>query len=430
MIPKAAQAHRRVVEELQAKAVRLGSARLRRIDPRNPVGSWSEQAPLLTAAMVGIQFDAALDGSTYSAMVLADQGDYVQPESFTNPDSFTGYASDGRGLESLLALPAARIDSLVDEGLPADRAMRSGVALMGQIMLTQIADIARQAAGADIASRPGVGYVRMVRPGGCSRCSILAGKFYRWNDGFLRHPRCNCKHVAANVASQAEAYANGLIDDPNESFKSLSESEQDRIYGKDGARAIREGADISQVVNARRGMTANGNFTIEGTTRRGNAAGNLKRGQRRMTPESIYKQAKTPEDARALLEYHGYTLPGGTIPGGSLRGQREGFGQLGGGGRRKGAVADIEAARRTGVRDPRNRNTMTAAERRLYDSEQRYRTALSGRSPYTSPGFSNKPDPYGLKPNATFRPVTPTELATAERDYRRWLATGGQKFSQ
>lgn len=420
MIPEATRDHYATMQRLQAQAMRLGR-----------VNGIREVSPLLVAGFMALQMRAAEEGATYAAMTLAQQGGYVPPSAITDTTAFAGYASDGRSLDSLLALPSAKVTELRRDGMPMDQAYASGRALMDRIMRTQVADTARQAGGVDIASRPGVGYVRMVNQPSCPRCTILAGKWFRWNTGFLRHPRCDCVHVANRAGSTDAAVSEGLIVDPYESFSKLSPADRERLYGKANAQAIRDGADISQVVNSRRGMTPNGNFTTEGTTKRGNAAGRLKPGQRRMTPELIYKQTNSRAEALELLEHHGYVLPGGQVPTGALRGQREGFGQLGGGGQRRGAVNDIEAARRTGVRDPRNRNTMTAAERRLYDAEQNYIKALSGTSPYTSPGFGNTPDPYRQRLNrvgAGTRPVTQAEMATAEREYRRMLATHGQNF--
>jgi hypothetical protein len=94
--------------------------------------------------------------------------------------------------------------------------------------------------------------------------------------------------------------------DPKLYFESLSGPEQDRIFTKVGAQAIRDGADIFQVVNARRtkaGMyTAGGlKYTTESTTKRGR-----KRGPRLM-PESIYKIAGSDRaEAIRLLRFHGY----------------------------------------------------------------------------------------------------------------------------
>src|SRR5690606_25895161 len=111
-------------------------------------------------------------------------------------------------------------------------------------------DVARQSEAVAIAARPAVtGYVRMVNPPSCSRCAVLAGRFYRWNDGFQRHPRCDCRHVPTT-----EANAGDIVTAPRDYFDSLDAAEQDRIFTQAGAEAIRLGADPAQVVNARRGM--------------------------------------------------------------------------------------------------------------------------------------------------------------------------------
>ena len=180
-------------------------------------------------------------------------------------------------------------------------------------------------------------------------------------------------------------------------------------------------------------MTKTRMFTTQGTTR-GYASTLLKPGQRRLTPEAIYRQSNGNRvKARDLLTEHGYLLPGGQVPGGALRGRVEGFGQMGKGGKAKAAREAVLEARRTGVRDPNNRYTMTAAERRLYDAEQRYSMVLQGRNPFASPGFGNTPDPYGIGLNKVgagpSAPLTPQIAAMVENDYRRWLASGGQKFA-
>lgn len=428
--PEAARNHYKTMLGLQALIAKAGEQSWSQASAKSLTASWLEAMTGLLPVIETAQKRAAFEGSAYAAMTLAQQDSYTTPDAFVDVDNFAGYAADGRSLDSLLYQPAAGTQALLDGGMDRSKAMESGLGALTRILSTQIADAGRLAGGVDLSSREGVGYVRMVRPGACSRCAILAGKWFRWNTGFRRHPRCSCVHVANRAGSTSAALSEGLVRDPYEAFKDLPKAEQDRIYGEANAAAIRDGADIRQVVNSRRGMSTNGNFTTEGATKRGNAAGNLRPGQRRMTPELIYRQAGSREEALDLLKYHGYVLPGGQVPTGSLRGQVEGFGQLGGGGARKAAREAIEKARETGIRDPRNRYTMTAAERRLYDAERNYITALSGRSPYTSPGFGNTPDPYGQRLDrvgAGTRPVTQAEMATAEREYRRMLATRGQK---
>lgn len=431
-IPEATRSHYQTIQALQLLLVRTARRSWDRIDQSAISESWLREIAHLLPVVEAAQVRAAFEGATYSAMTLAQQDQYTEPSAFVDVDNFAGYASDGRPIDSLLYRPAVEAKGLIGAGMSPAEALDRGRTALDMIAATQIADVARQAGGVDISTREGVGYVRMLNPPSCPRCTVLAGKWYRWNTGFLRHPRCDCLHLASRAGTVQAALDEGLVDDPYKAFSNLSPADQERLYGKANAAAIRNGADISQVVNSRRGMTPNGNFTTEGTTKRGNAATRLAPGQRRMTPELIYKQAGTRDEALSLLEHHGYVLPGGQNPTGSLRGQREGFGQLGGGGQRRAAVNAIEEARRTGVRDPTNRYTMTAAERRLYDAEQNYKLALSGKSPYISPGFGNTPDPYGERLNrvgASTRPVTQAEMATAEREYRRMLATGGQKFT-
>jgi hypothetical protein len=163
-----------------------------------------------------------------------------------------------------------------------------------------------------MAVRPEVdGYVRMLNPPSCSRCAVLAGKFYRWNRGFERHPNCDCRHIPTS-----EDQAGNLTTNPQAYFDSLTRAEQDRIFTIKGAEAIRDGADISQVVNARRGVAKAQLFgrdvfhTYQGVTRH-SLFGRRKRelGKRlpvRLMPESIYALAEDREDALRLLFLYGY----------------------------------------------------------------------------------------------------------------------------
>lgn len=438
-IPQATVDHYKLMQRLQVLGIAAARRAWTRVDDRYITRTWTPVVSReLLPIMTGLQVQAALDGGIYAAETLAQQGGYVEPEYFTDPYAFAGTAADGRPLEGLLYSPAATVKAAIGGGMAATAAVAVGQRALETIVRTIVADAGRQAGGVDIAARPQVGYVRMLNPPSCSRCVILAGKYFRWNTGFRRHPRCDCVHVASSAGSTDAALREGLVDDPYKAFGDMSEAEQDRAFGRANAQAIRDGADLSQVVNARRGMTANGNFTVEGTTRRGNASLGLNPGQRRMTPELIYAQAGGDREAALrLLTTHGYILPKGQIPTGALRGQQLGFGALGGGGTRRAASQAVLDANTTGVRDPNVRYTMTEAERRLYDARQRYEAALAGYDPYAnSQAFSNRPDPTGQlrgfgrsSASGRSRPATPDVVARAEREYRTWLASGGQIFT-
>jgi hypothetical protein len=393
-----ADEHYRKMLLLSAAAIRAGHNAWVDVDPRFIRASWRRLiVQVLLPFLRVFQIRAALAGSSYAAGTLAAQGLYVPPLGFVDPMAWgEGLASDGRPLASLLESPSITALLRIGEGMPVADALDVGRSHLDTIIQTQIQDAGRQAAETDTASRKGVGYVRMLNPPSCSRCVILAGKFFRWNEGFRRHPRCKCVHVETTAVEALQT--EGLVTDPYEYFHSLTEAEQDGLFGEGNAQAIRDGADIYQVENRRlRGSTS----TTAGAA-----------GRRRRTPEDIYKAASSREDAIRELERAGYILPGGQVPGGVIRGDREGFGALGRGGARVGAREAVLRARETGVRDPATRATMTAAERRFFDAQRNWDAVLEGRNPF--------------RPHAK---LTPEVAARVEREFRRFIATDGEIFT-
>lgn len=401
MIPEAAVSHYKQMQGLQGLVVMAASELWSDVGLSDLTGSWSRHVPAMASVLSSAQAKAAAAGASYGAATLANQGLYEAPEHFVDTSAFAGVASDGRSIAELLYSPVPYTKSLIAGGMDPGQALKSGGNMLTTITRTQVADAGRGAAGVDIATRKNVGYVRMLNPPSCSRCSLLAGRFYRWNAGFDRHPRCDCLHVETTMKHAAEA--EGLVHDPYEYFKSLPASEQDKVYGKAQAQAVRDGADIFQVVNAKRGVKPGGLVTTTGTSRRGNFGAD--RGPR-LTPEAIYDKGLSREKTLAELERYGYILPGGQNPLGALRGQTEGFGQMGRGGTRVGARDAVLNARASGVRDPKVRATMTAAERRDYDAQANWDAVRAGRNPFT---------------NAKNAKVTPEVAARAEKEYRKLL---------
>jgi len=400
MIPLPTVEHYKRMQRLQAVAVLAARRAWSGVDPGDLTNSWFNALPELAAAVSLVQESAAGAGASYGAATLAAQGLYEAPQHFVNVKAFAGFASDGRSLEGLLYAAVPHTKGLIAGGMEPSTAVSKGGAFLEMATQTTIGDAGRAAAGVDTATRRNVGYVRMLNPPSCSRCSILAGRFYRWNNGFQRHPKCDCVHV--QTTSVAAANTEGLVHDPYEYFKSLPALEQDRAYGKAGAQAIRDGSDIFQVVNSRRGMKPGGLVTTEGTSKRGNFG----RNGPRLTPEAIYGKGLSRAETLAELERYGYVLPGGQSPAGVIRGQAEGFGQLGRGGTRVGAREAVLKARETGVRDPNVRATMTAAERRVFDAQANWDAVRAGRNPFT---------------NAKNAKVTPEVAARVEREYRKHI---------
>ena len=423
--PEAVNEYDTAMLALELLAIQAGRAAWRKIRVNDISGSWRAALESVVPVVSAVQLRAAAEGSLYGAEALAQQGVYEAPKAFVDPRGFAGVASDGRSLEGLLYSPVVGVKTLIDGGMDPSQALKSGVALLDRALQTTVSDTGRAAASVDVAARPSIGYVRMLSTPSCARCVLLAGKFFRWNTGFLRHPKCDCRHIPSK-----EAVSGDVSTDPYEYFKSLTPAEQEKAFTKAGARAINDGADMFQVVNSRRGMKYAGissdgtkrgqrmtsDFTTEGTTARGNFGKS-----RRLTPEAIYRlNGDNRAAALADLEKYGYILPGGQNPLGSIRGQREGFGQLGHGGAYDAARQRIFNARING-RDAKDRYTMTAAERRLFDAEQRWLKVQQGINPYAAPSMTPRA-------RETSSPLTPQIAAQVEKDYRRWLLTGGQVF--
>lgn len=252
------------------------------------------------SALVGTlaqgQQDASSAALTAVPAMLAEQGIDVDPEAQVRPRSLTFVASDGRSLDGLM-------DYARSPEVPRQ--------MFDRIVLTQLSDVARSASALGSAVRPAVtGYVRMLESPSCSRCVVLAGKFYRHNTGFHRHPRCDCRHIPSR-----ENVAGDLRTDPDAYFGSLSKAEQDRTFTTAGAEAIRNGADVSKVVNARRGMSTA--QTVMGRRRlvKRDVLGRpmyvttegRRRGLVRLMPESLIELAGGDRrELLRLLKSHGY----------------------------------------------------------------------------------------------------------------------------
>lgn len=346
----------------------------------------------------------------YTSEVLAETRQVGVPTGAIIPAGFLAAAPNGAPvLETLDALPI-KAKTAVAGGATSHEARIAAASWLGRVALTMLADTSRNVVQTDIIARPRVtGYVRMISAGACDRCIILAGRRYLWNQGFLRHPNCNCRHIPA-----AENVAGDAMTDPYEYFKSLSDVEQNKAFGKDGAQAIRDGADIYKVTNVRmRGVAVAGRDDL---VKYG--------GQTRRTITDIYARDPNRQFVIDNLRHHGYiTGPqtaGGNIlgndPAGKILAAGRGRGTYTVGGQTvtTGRAAKYDALT-TGTRDPLNRATMTAAEKRLYDAHYRAQWASAGYRP-NSIGANSADRGLGL------RPITQSEAARAQEALRKQRA--------
>ena len=252
--------------------------------------------PSLMAVTNAAQHRVAEGAAAYVPDVLEETGQtrYLSPVSEVEARAFVGIDGSGRPVESLLYGGVVRARSGVAEGRTTAQALAGAGAWLSTAVGTLLSDTGRAAETVQMANHRVGGYVRMLTPPSCSRCAILAGRWYADSVAFQRHPHCDCRHIPAS-----ESVGDEMTVDAGAYFDSLSETEQNRIFTNDGAEAIRNGADPAQVVNARRGMSRAGqSYTTAGRRVTGRGA--------RMTPEGIRRVATSRDEYIRLLRDHGY----------------------------------------------------------------------------------------------------------------------------
>jgi hypothetical protein len=147
-----------------------------------------------------------------------------------------------------------------------------------------VQDAGRAAESVATAARPDTGHVRYLSPPSCGRCAVLAGRVYRYSEGFKRHTNCDCTMIPTTVANPQ------FVQDPVD----LMERGQIRGLSKADMQAVADGADLGKVVNVRKraaGLRESGRVLAR--------AG-------KPTPEGIYRLASDQTAAVAMLRRFGY----------------------------------------------------------------------------------------------------------------------------
>lgn len=288
--------------------------------------SWRAAGPALQLATTAGQSRAAATADPYVAGIVAAEGAVSEPGGSLAVQQFAGRTADGRSLLSLLYEPVIETKWRMLTGSSEREAMRGGLATLIRAVSTEVADAGREAAGVSLAGNRTVrGYVRVLSPPSCGRCVLLAGQQYRYNTGFQRHPYCDCVHQPTTLQRK------GATTNPKAYFERLSAAEQDRAFTKAGAQAIRDGADMGQVINARRSMYTADSYgqrlrsTYDATTKRGRyfrlerqraierglvppSGKGFKLTAHRLLPEEIYKRAGSREELVSMLRRYGYLI--------------------------------------------------------------------------------------------------------------------------
>lgn len=235
---------------LLANKVTYGVERLwRKVDYGNIAATVAAVSAPLLQMVVEAQEAAAKQSGPY--MTAVDDHYGVASEAQINPEAFAGMDAGGNGLDNAVLFSSQVMFEQVTKGASPDKALSAGFNFVSTTARTAVLDMGRQSDRVQMFARPQYKqWVRQIGPGACSRCIQLAG-IASWQKAFLRHPNCHCVAVPA-----AETFDGAIETDPRAYFDALSPAEQNRRFTKAGAEVIREGADVSRVVNARRG--ANG----------------------------------------------------------------------------------------------------------------------------------------------------------------------------
>ncbi len=290
------------------------------VDPEKLEESWVALAPLAAEVLRTGQIAAASSADSWlTGQVGAGEGT-VQAEAA---------AAAAGDVATVLLYPLLVAFNRLRRGFSVAMSILSGAYFLEMVTRSLVADAGRIADMAGMIARPRVvSYVRVVHLPACARCVILAGREYSLSDGFLRHPQCDCTLAPRRPGDTWE------LASPESLFAAMTAAQQRKAFGEAAVKAITEGADIGQVVNARRGMTTATRYrrtvqaTAEGTTRRGlyaarrtkfeKAAGvrfgeNTRARARttavRLMPEEIYRLADGDRDhAIRLLKKNAYIV--------------------------------------------------------------------------------------------------------------------------
>lgn len=307
-----AAAHRQRQQALALAARNRLRTLWRFVDGSNPQGSWAGVAAHALSAMTAAQSEAARGAQEYVTAALSAQGVVSDPFGTVPAAAFAGAAADGRGLSSLLGYPAFEVSAFVDGGMDHAQAVAIGGRHLERIAVTETADAARVSTGVAIVNdRKTTGWIRMLTPPSCSRCVILAGLWYRYDAGFDRHPGCDCIGLPAAEVIEPQS--------PKAMFDEMDDAGLKKSGWSDAdVKAIRDGADIYQVTNARRELHSVSvagqqlQATRVGTTKRGLAGKRLGKRGIRLTPASLYSEAGrlgwSRDELLNQMKRHGYIV--------------------------------------------------------------------------------------------------------------------------
>ncbi|MGW6008667.1 VG15 protein [Streptomyces sp. NPDC055210] len=322
---EAADARYRQVQSLAQAVVARVQSIWSGLDPANILASLQgDQGGAILDAVVAGQLTAAQGAQAFVAQAMAERAAAARVAAEVAPEALAGIASDGRPLTTLLFQPAITTYTTLAAGADPRAAMLAGMNQMARMVSLQVTDASRAATSVAMTThRRCIAYVRVVKLPACGRCILLSGRQYSYSTGFQRHPKCDCGMDPMDLDTQW-----GDVPTPEKLVAQMTPEEQRKRLGAAAVDALAKGADLAQVVNARRGMQTltggrKGPTTTEASTLRGIAGKRLavdlgadklprERYRRsnapRLMPEEILRRTKdsSRDEQLRLLKKHGY----------------------------------------------------------------------------------------------------------------------------
>lgn len=268
-LPATATEYARASRREQQAALAAIRRQWRRMGPDFD-SSWAAIAPTLLAIIGTAQRRTAELSVAYIPAVLEETGQLrsIPAAAETNVAAFVGVTGAGTAVADQIAAAPIRAKQAVSEGMSQARALMVGGQWLTATTGTILSDTGRAVETTGMATRDVSGFVRMLNPPSCGRCAVLAGRWYRKDAGFPRHPGCDCRGIPAS-----ESISGDMTLDLHAYLDSLDEAGQVKVLGsKANLEAWRDyGAEPQQIINAYRGgiRTAQGTYgggTVKYTT--------------------------------------------------------------------------------------------------------------------------------------------------------------------
>jgi len=247
-------AHRRQRELLAARVIAQVGSQWSMATVNDLDRSWNILAPKMVATVTAGQVEAARQAGPYLSAVDGAYG-VRTPDVSLVPEAFGGVMVDGREVGPAMFTAVTTAKTAIGAGVAPPAAFIAGAQALAVIVSTAVHDMGRQADITLGRAKTYTRYVRVVGGSACSRCAILAG-IWSSETAFQRHASCQCTTMPVTVTRDGKELAkvpDGFHLTADSYFESLSKADQDRVFTKAGAEAIRNGASPMKVVNARRG---------------------------------------------------------------------------------------------------------------------------------------------------------------------------------